>query len=254
MCANDPERDGSPMTSVQTTVPLFIPVEHNGPRGSANGGIAAGLLATRLGGSVCVRLHRPPPLGSRLDVVRTPTGIAAMVDDREVLTAEPSPPPAVDVPTVTIADATRATRPRDGHLAPTCVVCGPDREDGLGLFPGAVAQGNAHAALWTPPAWTDDGAGDVRPELVWGALDCPGAFAILDGGLPDGFFPALGSITATRLAPIAVGEPLVVLAWLLGNDGKRWHAATAIVDARGRPRALALQTCIAVAVSFATNA
>ena len=93
-----------------------------------------------------------------------------------------------------------------------------------------MTDGNAHAAYWTPPAWTDDGAGSVRPELVWGALDCPGTFAILDGGLPDGCFPALGCITATTLAPIAVGEPVMVLAWLLDNDGRRWHAATAIVD------------------------
>ena len=57
-----------------------------------------------------------------------------MVDDREVLTAETAAPLVVDVPTVTIVDAVRATRPRDGHLAPTCVVCGPDRDDGLGVF------------------------------------------------------------------------------------------------------------------------
>lgn len=241
------------MTTVEAIAPLCIPVEHNGPPGSANGGIAAGLLAERLGGTVKVRLHAPPPLGSPLDVVRRGPGIVAMVDDREVLSAEPAAPLEYDIPRVTAAEALRATRPRDGHLAPTCVVCGPDREDGLGVFPGVVPHGSTHAAYWTPPTWADDGAGSVRPELVWGVLDCPGAFAALDGGLPDGYFPALGSITAVTLAPIAVGEPVVVLAWLLTNKGRRWHAATAIVDASGRPLAVATQTCIAVPASFASG-
>ena len=239
------------MTLVETTAPLSIPVAHNGPRRSANGGIAAGLLAARLGGTVRVRLHAPPPLGSPLHVARTPTGLAATIDGREVLTADASAPLAIEVPDVPIAAAVRATRPRPGHLAPTCFVCGPDRPDGLGVYPSALHHPEVHAACWSPPAWSDDGTGRVRPELVWGVLDCPGAFAIIDGGLPPGSFPALSAITATILAPAPVGEPVVVLAWVTGNDGRRWHAETAIVDGRGGVLAVGSQTCVAVPLSFA---
>ena len=138
---------------------------------------AAGLLAELIGGSVRVRLYRPPPLAEPMKVRATPAGLEATADGEVAMTAEPA---KLDIspPAVTIEEAEAATAPFVGHSAVKCVVCGPDRPDGLRLFPGPVGAGPVHATTWRPPQWTAGEDGDVRPEIVWGVLDCPGAIML----------------------------------------------------------------------------
>lgn len=255
MTAATPGRDGGEVIETEPRRHIVIPGGHNGPAGSANGGVAAGLLASRLPGTVEVVLRRPPPLDTPLSVQAPAAGVLdAVLAGETVMTAASAPALEFEAPSVSLDAAARVTGPSPDHLAPTCVVCGPDREDGLGVLPGAVLGLGVHAAAWTPPPWAADAAGCVRPELVWGALDCPGAFALLDGPLPDGCFPALARITAALLQPVPVGEAVVVMGWPEHHDGRRFGAATVITAADGTVLAAARQVCVAVDVSFARRA
>ena len=80
------------------------------------------------------------------------------------------------------------------HPFPTCVVCGPDRDpgDGYRIFPGRLAGDGLFAADWTPDPSLADDVGHVRPECLWGALDCPTSAPVANfgEGPPDGSCPA----------------------------------------------------------------
>ena len=217
----------------------------NGPTASANGGVAAGLLAELIGGSVRVRLYRPPPLAEPMKVRATPAGLEATADGEVAMTAEPA---KLDIspPAVTIEEAEAATAPFVGHSAVKCVVCGPDRPDGLRLFPGPVGAGPVHATTWRPPQWTAGEDGDVRPEIVWGVLDCPGAIMLARHYPGESMFPALGTITAELRGNLRTGNTYIVTAWPRGRDGRKLYAGTAISDAGGRVHASSDQVCIAM--------
>jgi hypothetical protein len=68
------------------------------------------------------------------------------------------------------------------HGFPGCFVCGTSRleGDGLRILPGPVEpHDNAVAGPWTPDSSLVGADGFVRPEFIWSALDCPGAFALM---------------------------------------------------------------------------
>ena len=116
-----------------------------------------------------------------------------------------------------------------------CYVCGPEREDAFGVFPARVGDREVVASPWTPPAWTADDEGRARPEHVWAVLDCPTYYAsYLDG--PQWSF--LVRLQVRIDAPVAVGEEHVVVAWPLGVEGRKRHAAAAVLDRDGALLAL----------------
>jgi len=129
------------------------------------------------------------------------------------------------------------------HAFPTCFVCGPEREpgDGLRIFASPVAGRDVVAAPWIPAADVADDDGRVRHEVVWAALDCPGAFAV--------GFSGRGEIVLGRLAsridraPMA-GERCVVVGWPLGEKGRKLYAGTALFSDRGELYAVARATWI----------
>jgi hypothetical protein len=217
---------------------LTIPARYNGPAGSANGGYTCGLVAALLDGPAEVTLRAPPPLERPLRVERSDGGVA--VYDGETLVAEAVRADVdVDPPApVSRADAERAVERYDGfreHAFPTCFVCGPDRAegDGLRIFAGAVDGREAVAAPWTPH--------ESRPELVWAALDCPGAFAV---GMPGRGEVVLGRLAARIDRVPAAGEACVVVGWPLGEDGRKLYAGTALFTAGGELLARARATWI----------
>ena len=218
---------------------LTIPARYNGPPGSANGGYACGLVAALVGGPAEVTLRAPPPLERPLRVERADGRVA--VYDGETLVAEAAPAEVdVDPPApVSLADAERAVERYDGfreHAFPTCFVCGPgrDADDGLRIFAGRVDGRDAVAAPWTPA--------ESRRELVWAALDCPGAFAV---GLPGRGEVVLGRLAARIDRVPEAGEPCVVVGWPLGEDGRKLYAGTALFTAAGELLGLARATWIA---------
>jgi hypothetical protein len=181
-----------------------------GPDASGNGGYSCGLFARLVDGDAEVTLRTPPPLEAELrvdglDIYEAET-LVAEVRATTVELELPAPPPHVE-----------PGQPDPNHPFPNCFVCGPARTDGLRLTPRAY--GSVVAAPWRPA--------EVSRELIWAALDCPGAFAVH----PDF---SRGACVLGRLAvhieemPVE-GEPLAVVGWDLGGaDGRRSYAGTAL--------------------------
>jgi hypothetical protein len=218
---------------------VTIPARFNGPPASANGGYTCGVVAQLVGAEeVSVSLRSPPPIERPLTVVREGERVALHDGDQLVAEGEPGAL-ALDVPeAVTPEEAARASaagRERwfTGHPFPTCVVCGPEREphDGLLLFPGPLRDG-MFALEWTPDETLGDGSGQVRPECVWAALDCPTSAPVAHFG--TGPAVVLARLTARLGCPVQVGEPHAIVSWPIATDGRKLHAACALFDADGR--------------------
>ncbi len=210
----------------------------NGPPRSANGGFASGAIAQAIGGTATVRLNRPVPLDTPLDVNPDVDGLSVTITDPDLhLVAEArrvdpftmAPP---EKPSFAEAEAARAASPLQGvrHLLSDCVVCGAERRDGLGVTPGPLLhRSDVLAAPFVPPAWTaTDGV--VHPEAVWGALDCPSypAPSLLSRRLG-----LLGTLTAHRHRDVLVGERLIVVGWTMDRRDRATQTASALLDERG---------------------
>jgi hypothetical protein len=234
------------MATIPLSGMLIIPARFNGPADSGNGGFACGLVSQLLEGVAEVTLRSPPPLDTEMDVAHTPDGIEVL--DGQVLVAqaraiEPWEPEVPSPPTVEEAREAKASYlGHDGHEFPTCFTCGPDRDDGLAIFPGRVGDGVV-ASSWTADQSLPAHDGFLSTEVVWAALDCPGAWAtarIEEGAI------VLGRMAAMILEPISVGPDYVSYGWTEGEDGRKTFAGTAIADADGRVLAVAKQTWISL--------
>jgi hypothetical protein len=216
-------------------VELIIASRYNGPPGSANGGYTCGLLAERVGEPAEVTLRSPPPLDTplRFDGSRLWDGETLVAEAHRAHVHLEVPDP------VAFDDAERASRSYPGfdeHEYATCFVCGPDRDDGLGLFAGAVDGKEVFAAPWVVPD-------DVSRLHVWAALDCPGAIGVGWDGRGNWL---LGRMAAEVHDVPAPGEHCVVLSWPIGHEGRKGFAGTALF--RGDELlARARQTWIALA-------
>jgi hypothetical protein len=214
---------------------VIIPPRFNGPPGSANGGYACGLVSEALGGGFEVMLRHPPPLGVELDLV----GHELKQGDVVIAEARRMTESVLDAPeAVSVEDAREASKRYRGfrhHAYPTCFTCGPERDDGLGIFPGPVAgREGVVASPWTPQE-------ALRPEIVWAALDCPGGWAV-DDFQREGVL--LGQMGAAIAALPPVGEPSVVIGWRIGEDGRKRFAGSALFSADGDLLAAARSTWI----------
>lgn len=228
---------------------IIIESRFRGPPESANGGYVAGLLALHVPSRAArVRLLKPPPLGTPLEVAtsREPGSESRieMIDTRQgerisVAWAEPA---TVDMRTPAIVDyetALQASRHFPGHTShpfPGCFVCGTQRVrgDGLRIFAGPLNDMRA-AAPWIPDASLDDGHGKVRTEFMWAALDCPGYFAVERGGRAM----LLGEIAARIDRHVHVDEACTILAWRMSVTGRRHEVGSAIFDDDGELAAVA---------------
>lgn len=203
------------------------------------------MVARQLGGLVECTLRSPVPLETPLQIESLSAGAVLRNDGRVIIEANSTtidvmPPAAVSLETATGASSkSPALDPK--HPFPTCFVCGPKRHpgDGLRIFP-APLNGALHAAAWRPAAELGDSAGDLKPEFLWAAMDCPTGFA--------SGFPVVGTLVTGRLAvkqlePIRVGEPCVVLSWPLAVEGRK-HFSAACLYQKGEPRAVARATWI----------
>ena len=212
---------------------MIIPARYNGPPDSANGGYACGLVSEALGGGFEVTLRRPPPLEVDLDLVGNELrqGDVVIAEARRNATLLDAPEP------VSLEDAEAASKRYAGfehHAYPTCFTCGPAREDGLGVFAGKVeGRSGAVASPWTPR--------EVRPEILWAALDCPAGWAV-DDFQREGVL--LGRMAAAIHRVPQGGEPHVVVGWRIGEDGRKRHAGSALFAADGELLAAARSTWI----------
>jgi hypothetical protein len=210
-----------------------------GPPNSANGGYFAGCVSNLWTQTLTVRLFKPPPLETELQVAELPEGLIELRQGEELIAqgrpAEldliPPPPPAY----LEAVEASRHYYGFNEHPFPTCFVCGPARPRGAGLriFAGpvvqrAVTQQRIFAAPWVADAFLDRGDGKVKPEFMTAALDCPGYAAVTTGQLM-----LLGEITAHVDRCVHIDEPCTVIAWRIGSKGRRHVAGTAVFDEDG---------------------
>jgi hypothetical protein len=218
---------------------LTIDRRFRGPLRSANGGYACGLLGSRLGPSAEVTLRLPPPLERPLTIRRQ--GERLLLEDGRLLVAEAVPgdpglePPDAPDPVVAAAAAEGVGAYGPPEFA-ECFVCGT-RDDGSGLaiHPGPVpGRDGLVATTWT--------AREVTPEVIWAAIDCPGAYAAGDPGRGE---VVLGRMTARIDRLPDDGEACVVVGWPLGEDGRKLFAGTALYGRDGAPLAVARQVWIA---------
>ncbi len=214
---------------------ISIPARYNGPPVSGNGGYSCGVLAALIEGPARVRLHVPPPLDTPL-TVHSEGGVVRMFDGDTLVGSGAPVEYALDIPaapSLTEAeDAMSRYIARENHFFDTCFVCGPSRpaHDGLELYPGPVHDWSLLACVWRPQADLLDEGGQVRSEVMWAALDCPGYFAAMG----DTLRPAvLGQLEAQLNGPAAGGNPLIVYCWPLGSEGRKYFGGTAIATADG---------------------
>jgi hypothetical protein len=144
----------------------------------------------------------------------------------------------LDVPAAVSLDVAEASRERHvrGWISDfaECFVCGT-REDGLDLRVGPVSgREPLHASPIALP--------EALTELVWAAIDCPGAYAVGAEGRGD---IVLGRMTARIERIPEADEPCVVTSWPVGEDGRKLFAGTALFSEDGELLALARQTWIA---------
>ena len=221
---------------------MIIPRRYNGPPESAHGGYTCGLVARVLGGEAEVTLRRPPPLERELEVALQSGDETVELLDGEAVVAEGRKVEfELDVPEpVSGEEAAKASRGYAGfrrHAYPTCFACGPDRDDGLGVFAGPVpGREGLVAAPWSP-------SGDVAPEheIVWAVLDCPSGWAV-DDFQREGVL--LGRMAARVLREAVAGEPHVVAGWPLAYEGRKRYAGSALWGPDGEVLAYARSTWI----------
>jgi hypothetical protein len=219
-----------------------IPSRFNGPLASGNGGYSAGAFAAFVPGVAEVSLRAPVPLDKPLEIAREDDGSARVLDgDTLVAEALPVRDVGVEVPPAVSTDEARAAAERyrglpDGIFS-RCFVCGRAREDAFGVFAGAVEGRSVVASPWTPPPWTADADGAVRPEFVWAVLDCPTYFATY---MDEELGPGVLARMAVRVdAPVVTGAEQVVIGWPIDVDGRKRHAGSAVLSGDGRPLAVA---------------
>lgn len=205
-----------------------------GPPNSANGGYFVGRVGNLSTQSLSVRLLKPPPLDTELEVIELPDDILEVRHGAvAVAQGHPKPLDLVPPPPPTYAEAVDASCHYYGfkqHAFPSCFVCGPDRArgDGLRIFAGAVLGREMVAAPWVPDELLDRGDGKVKPEFMTAALDCPGYAAVTRGPLM-----LLGELTAHIDRCVHIGEPCTVVGWRILSTGRKHSAGTAVFDEDG---------------------
>jgi hypothetical protein len=114
----------------------------------------------------------------------------------------------------------------------SCYVCAPARADGLGVVFGPLrGRPELTAAVLHAGAGVPEEDGALAPEIVWAALDCPSYTPPLWGHAQPSL---LAGMRAEVLEFVPAGEPMAVVGWTLGGEGRKHRSATALLAADGR--------------------
>lgn len=187
-------------------------------------------------------LRKPVPLDVPLELARENGSLRVLHGGELVAEARAVPGIDVEVPAPASLAEARDARSRyrglDHGPFSECFVCGLARDDALGVFAGPVERRDLVASPWTPPEWAADEGGRVRPEVVWGVLDCPTFFAAY-GAHEELPIAVLARFSARVDAPVLAGAEHVVIGWPIAIDGRKGHAGSAVLSADGETLAVA---------------
>jgi hypothetical protein len=208
------------------------------------GGYAAGVAARGIDGPAEANLRALPPLERELTVDAAEDGAVELRDGETVVLQVQRMDFELEIPNTPALDeaevANGALVHDDGHLYPGCFTCGPERHegDGLRLFMGRLPdRERLLAAAWTPDPKLTPGT-TLPGEFVWAALDCPTIWAAWfdeDGDVtfPEDHFAVLARQRVQVLGPVPTGEPAVVSAWPISDDGRKHVTGAAIHASSG---------------------
>jgi hypothetical protein len=220
------------MTTAESSM-IHVASRFCGPPASANGGYICGLVAARIHQPVTVRLQRPPPLETALELHGVAPGLWAVdhggLRYMEARATEPLELAIPGSPGYVQALQSSLHGPESHeHPCPGCFVCGPERArgDGLRIFAGPVPGSDCVAAAWSPDVSLAGGAGKVRSEFLSAALDCPGYQALRTGSRPW----LLGEFTAHVDRLVHADEPCVIVGWKIEGRGRKQIVGTALFD------------------------
>lgn len=230
----------------QETVPHFVDTlmidsRYNGPPGTGNGGWTAGLIGTRLRpGPAEVTLRKPPPLDLPIHVTKVDEGLDVINPGFEVIATarrrEAEIPPVPGVPADEAREASKRYPGHGHHHFPTCFVCGPQRPDGLRIFPGPIGKGRTAAIFHVPE--------DPHVPMMWAALDCPGGWTVIESDSPW----VLGRIAAIVDELPEPGDECVVVGQVISRHGRRAVVRTSLYAPLGGLLARAEATWIRIPV------
>ncbi len=226
---------------------VLIQRRFRGFEGVALGGWVGGFLAGDLAAAE-VKLRRPVPVERTLQIEARDGGVRELLDGGEVLArmrpavlALPIPRP-VSPGEAAAAAARSLQRSGPPYRFPGCFTCGDGRAegDGLRLFAGPVSGREVVAAPWTPHPGLADGAGHVRPEFVWSALDCPTIMAAVFASPADAPERVVTrQLAVSRTGAIRAGDAHAVMAWCGSREGRVIVTFGAILSATGQVLAAA---------------
>ncbi len=221
---------------------LIVARRFHGPPDSGNGGYVSGLLAGQIAGPAEITLRAPVPLDRPLDLHNTATGLALRDGATPIAEVRAAPDFTLDVPDIPGWQAALACSSHGGSGTDSdfhdCFVCGRNRQPGDGLrvwaahLPGGDGSPTMALAAWQTHEAFADAEGKIPPLLLWGALDCPGATAVLNED--DSRIILTGRMTARIDHLPLAGERCVVAGWPLGGEGRKLYSGTAVADSHGR--------------------
>jgi len=227
---------------------LVIPARYCGPPGTANGGYVAGMLAAYIDGVTEVSLWKPTPLDTPLNIIFDSDGTVRLQQEEEIILTARAMDFELDVPAApTYAQAEAASKHFSGfehHPYPCCFVCGTERhptDGGLCIYPGAIMGKNYITSPWTPDAAMADSSGNIAPEFIWAAVDCPGGISAAG----PGFNPILmGRYSVKLIAPVKAGCRYIASGWEISREGRKHQVGSALYTAEGEICAYGLATMI----------
>jgi hypothetical protein len=232
-------------------VPLLtVPRHFRGPPMGGNGGYCCGLIAKHLPQPATAMLKAMIPLDAPLDL--TVSADSSMLTGADgVLLGQGRPADTADLADPPLRPGLAAARQAQAgspyavkSLHRGCFSCCIEEAGALGVVVGQVEgqETGVCAGVWTPDASFADEAGVIPSEIVWAAMDCPGSMA---WGVREGRSAGLlGAMTCEIVEPVRAGQPTVVVAWPIAQDGRKFFSGVGLLDADGGLLARARQTWI----------
>lgn len=234
---------------------ISVDQRFRGPPNSGNGGYVCGRLAAFIDGGAEITLRKPPPLEVAMNVETGKDGKVLLLASEELIAEGRPAEVKLDAPEPpTFEDAINASMrtidPAD-HGAHSCFVCSPVRaeDDGLRILAGPADANDTNwqdhlAAPWIPGEDLTGSDGDIAPEFVWAALDCPtGYTSFRDGSRESRLLGRMAVEIERRPKP---GERCTILSWRISEEGRKLFSAGVLYGQDREPLACATATWFAV--------